>query len=428
MVAEGTAVVTALIETGKIEAVVGVSCLSSLERVFPYMEAGAVPGMAMPLLQDGCANTTVDLDWVWDALYLTSEDRTRRLSLETLRHQVEEWFKPAALDEILGPVRSQTEGIARAWLAKSGKRWRPFLTVCAFAAFQDDPRSEPPADFRKIALAVECFHKASLIHDDIEDSDALRYGEKTLHEEYGVPVALNAGDFLLGEGYRLIAECACPPAAKAQMLQVAAGGHLTLCTGQGEELCWMREPAPLSPAEVVEIFRRKTAPAFEVALRLGAIYAGAGENVCAVLSSFSEALGVAYQIRDDLDDFAGSGEATDLAALRPSWLLATAYAAARDGDRELLEKAWRRQLPAASGPEVHKVLAALNIPQAARSAMEQHKERAILSLQGLENANLKGLLRRVLNRIFNEVERMGKCCDAEAGNAASGPAVGGSAA
>ena len=54
---------------------------------------------------------------------------------------------------------------------------------------------------------MECFHKASLIHDDIEDDDAQRYGEPTLHVEHGVPVALNVGDLLIGEGYRLLAEC-----------------------------------------------------------------------------------------------------------------------------------------------------------------------------------------------------------------------------
>ncbi|MDP6379897.1 MAG: DUF116 domain-containing protein, partial [Phycisphaerae bacterium] len=78
MVAEGSPVVMSLIETGQVEAIVGVSCLSVLERVFPYMEAAAVPGMAFPLLQDGCKDTNVDLDWVWDAIYLTSDDKTRR--------------------------------------------------------------------------------------------------------------------------------------------------------------------------------------------------------------------------------------------------------------------------------------------------------------------------------------------------------------
>ena len=77
-----------------------------------------------------------------------------------------------------------------------------------------------PEDLRKVAVAVECFHKASLIHDDIEDNDALRYGEKTLHEEHGVAVALNVGDLLIGEGYRLLAEMQC-----ASHIRSAWGNH-----------------------------------------------------------------------------------------------------------------------------------------------------------------------------------------------------------
>ena len=65
-----------LIQTGKIDAIVGVSCLSVLERAFPYMEAAAIPGVAIPLLQDDCKDTTVDIDWVWDVIHLTSDDRT----------------------------------------------------------------------------------------------------------------------------------------------------------------------------------------------------------------------------------------------------------------------------------------------------------------------------------------------------------------
>src|SRR5690606_32155874 len=106
-------------------------------------------------------------------------------------------------------------------------------------------------------------------HDDIEDDDPLRYGEPALHTEHGLPIALNAGDLLLGEGYRLIAACEAPADRRVAMLQAAAAGHRTLCLGQGAELCWMRRPEPLEVQQVLEIFRQKTAPAFEVALQLG---------------------------------------------------------------------------------------------------------------------------------------------------------------
>src|SRR5438874_1358708 len=232
LVAEGSAVVMSLIQTGKIEAIVGVSCLSVLERAFPYMEAAAIPGVAVPLLQDDCIDTTVDLDWVWDYIHLTSDDQTRRLDLGALRDEVDFWFMPASLDLIMGAAQGETERIARDWLGRAGKRWRPFLTVAAFQALRDTPGAALPDDLRKIAVAVECFHKASLIHDDIEDGDAMRYGEQTLHEEHGVAVALNVGDLLIGEGYRLIGACQASPAQKAEMLLIASQGQRQLCRGQ----------------------------------------------------------------------------------------------------------------------------------------------------------------------------------------------------
>ena len=90
-----------------------------------------------------------------------------------------------------------------------------------------------PDGVRKVALAVECFHKASLIHDDIEDDDAERYGQQTVHAEYGVPVALNVGDLLVGEGYRLLAESGAPPRVISQMIRIASAGHRSLVSRPG---------------------------------------------------------------------------------------------------------------------------------------------------------------------------------------------------
>src|SRR5882724_2451895 len=346
LVAEGSAIVMSLIQTGKIEAIVGVSCLSVLERAFPYMEAAAIPGVAVPLLQDDCIDTTVDLDWVWDYIHLTSDDKTRRLDLSALRDEVDFWFIPPSLELIMGNAQGETETIGRQWLMRAGKRWRPFLAVAAFQALRKDVGEPLPDDLKKIAVAVECFHKASLIHDDIEDNDAQRYGEKTLHEEFGVAVALNVGDLLIGEGYRLIAACRASAEQKAEMIRIAAAGQRELCRGQGAELCWMRAPHPLTQHQVLDIFRKKTAPAFEVALRLGAIYAGlqSHEEVEDVLKVYSEALGIAYQIRDDLSDLGTGGETNDIAGLRPSLLLAVAHEKAQGETKKLLDSVWRRAL------------------------------------------------------------------------------------
>jgi len=411
LVAEGSPVVMGLIETRRIEAVVGASCLSVLERVFPYMEAGAVPGVAIPLLRDGCTDTSVDLDWLWEAIYQTTDDQTRRLDLDALHEQVNAWFSQEALAQLIAPQPDETEQVALDWMAKAGKRWRPFLGVCAYKALSTDGSPATDKDLQRIAVAVECFHKASLVHDDIEDGDSERYGEKTLHSEHGVPVALNVGDLLLGEGYRLLVETDASDERKAKLLDAAVQGHRTLCLGQGRELAWARAPRPLTVDQVLEIFRMKTAPAFEVALCLGAILAGCDDRVGSVLKQYSESLGIAYQIRDDLDDLR-SPEGIDLcASRRPSVLLALAYEMGDEATRTRIERQWAPSATDADRQQVRQIVSAQEVELAAMRLMESYKAQAIGSLIALKNANLKGLLRRVMGKIFNDFEIMGCCND-----------------
>jgi len=416
LVAEGSAIVMSLIQTGKIDAIVGVSCIPVLERAFPYMEAAAVPGVAIPLLQDDCIDTTVDEDWIWDYIHLTSDDKTRRLDLTSLRDEVDSWFTVKSLTRIMGEADGETESIAQEWLARSGKRWRPFLTVSAFEALRADTGKALPEDIKKIAVAIECFHKASLIHDDIEDNDTERYGEKTLHEEHGIAVALNVGDLLIGEGYRLIGESSVGAKQQVAMLQATAMGQKQLCRGQGAELVWQQKPSPMKSIEVLDIFRKKTAPAFEVALRLGAIYAGEEqyEEVSKVLAAYSENLGIAYQIRDDLSDLGAKGETNDLVGLRPSLLLAVAHERAKADQKEILDSVWRRKLPEGSTfAEIEAMYTELNAIDRADTLLATYKEEAIRSLRDLENANLKGLLRRVIGKIFNETVVKGWCSEVQ---------------
>ena len=416
LVAEGSAIVMSLIQTGKIDAIVGVACIPVLERAFPYMEAAAVPGVAIPLLQDDCIDTAVDEDWIWDYIYLTSDDHTRRLDLSGLHDEVETWFTPESLTAIMGESEGETEAIGRNWLARAGKRWRPFLSVAAYQALRDDATEAVPDDLKTIAVAVECFHKASLIHDDIEDEDAERYGEKTLHEEHGLAVALNVGDLLIGEGYRLLGEMTLSAEQRAAMLQVAANGQRHLCRGQGAELVWQRNPEPLKSVQVLDIFRQKTAPAFEVALRLGSIAADLGkyEEVSEVLGEYSKNLGIAYQIRDDLSDLGEEGDTNDLAGLRPTLLLAIAHEKAKGDQKEQLAQVWRRQLPeGVTFAQIEQWYLDLKAVKRAEDLQLTYKELAIRSLTDLENANLKGLLRRVIGKIFNDTIVKGWCSEVQ---------------
>ena len=273
LVAEGSALVMALIQSGKVDAIVGVSCLSVLERAFPYMEAAAVPGVAIPLLQDDCRDTGVDIDWVWNVVHLTSDDHTRRLDLDALRSEVETWFAPAALERLLGPAEGDADRIARAWLSAEGKRWRPFLAACVYKALQDDPAQPLPDTLRRAAVAVECFHKASLVHDDIEDQDEHRYGRKrcmpsTASRSRSTRRSadrrrLSAAGRVRGAASGARRWCASPPPGIVSCASVRA---------PSSHGCSIRRCSPPTGAET---FRRKTSPAFQVALSVGATLAGA---------------------------------------------------------------------------------------------------------------------------------------------------------
>jgi geranylgeranyl pyrophosphate synthase len=176
---------------------------------------------------------------------------------------------------------------------------------------------------------------------------------------------------------------------------------------------------------VLDIFRQKTAPAFEVALRLGAAYAGADQELSEVLQAYSEALGIAYQIRDDLDDLQEEADSDDVTSLRPTLPMAIGHEKAKGEGKGALAAAWRRE-PAHSPAELRALLEEAGAVERSRGLLDAYKEEAVRSLAELENASLKGLLRRVIGKIF-KVEVKGWCSEFEARNAA-GSAAGAAAA
>ena len=289
----------------------------------------------------------------------------------------------------------------------------PFSTACTVSALTTDTKI-PVQNIQRIAVAVDCFHKASLIHDDIEDGDEIRYGQETLHAKYGIPVALNTGDLLIGWGYQLLSELDVHADLIAALINSASHAHRIMCLGQGEELVWSKNPRCLSSDQVLDIFRKKTSPAFDVALSLGAMLSGANDSELECLHQYSEAMGVAYQIRDDLEDYLVPGEDRHRLLERPSIIMALATEQAHGQSRHLLMRAW--QEPDVRETEFDVIMALfkdLEIDKNAHVLMTQTKTRAIDTLTHLQNTALKGLLRRVISKIFGDFDLMGCCNDSQ---------------
>ena len=191
--------------------------------------------------------------------------------------------------------------IALEFCGRGGKRLRPRLCKAVF------DRCGGTGDIGGVCEAIECFHKASLIHDDIQDGDEERYGRPTVWKEHGVPVAIAAGDWLVAHGYRLIAESGF--AATQQMLHAAVLSHVRLCEGQGDDLLNASTSQHLSPSAYVSICERKTGEAFALAAQLGALAAGVDD---APYRRFGLTYGILFQINDDIADGANPAPLAEL--------------------------------------------------------------------------------------------------------------------
>jgi geranylgeranyl pyrophosphate synthase len=158
-----------------------------------------------------------------------------------------------------------------------------------------------------------------------------------------------------------------------------------------------------------------------VALRAGAAQAGAPPGVHDILSRYSDALGVAYQIRDDVEDLDANDAPDDVRAMRPSLPLAMAWERAKGAARDRFEHAWIGGVAEDQAADVRREITESGVAGECGRLVEMYKQQAIETLPDLGNASLKGLLRRVVGKIFR-VEIRGWCSEFEARNAAGGAA------
>ena len=394
LVTEGTTITTRLIESGKVDAVIGVGCMEVLQKMFDSVSKYAIPGIGIPLVTCGCVSTKPDAEWIKQEIYNFREDPSiRLLNLNYLRNKSSSIFGEEQLIRILGNAKNKTELIAFESLLSGGQRLRPFLAVLAYEAFVHEP---DPAVLNMLALSVECFHKASLIHDDIEDNDDFRYGKETIHARYGVPIAINVGDYLLGEGYRLISESTLPVELIREGIKIVSRGHRSLTIGQGAELMSIRSMQILPLEEMLELFDNKTSAAFRVSLLLGAAVGGATPEVLEVLGKFSHYIGIGYQIKDDLNDY--QGDKGDIAVRKFSILLSVLENHLNPQEKIVLLSAFKSDYYEA----IYEMVEKFQIIKITRELLFNTIQEAKNCLETLPNIGLKLALHEILGKVFKD--------------------------
>jgi geranylgeranyl diphosphate synthase type II len=211
----------------------------------------------------------------------------------------------AALDRFLPPAGTRPERLHEAMRYSvfcGGKRIRPALCLAAAEA-----SGKPAAVAMESAVALECLHTYTLIHDDLPamDDDDLRRGRPTCHKVYGEANAILAGDSLLTFAFEILAQA--PNAVSLSCQLARAAGSRGVAGGQYEDLA--AEGADPDAARLEFIHRHKTAILIEAACRMGAISAGAPDPVCDALGRYGDRIGLAFQMADDLLNVTSTPEA-----------------------------------------------------------------------------------------------------------------------
>jgi len=394
LVTDGTTVTAQLIESGTIDAVIGVGCMEVLQKLFISVEKYSVPGIGIPLLTCGCKDTLADSEWIREEIFnLNEATDIHLLNFEQVRAKIDSIFNRNTLSDILGYDSDKTEKIALKSFLLGGNRFRPFLAMLAYDAFC---KSYNQTVANRIAISVECFHKASLIHDDIEDNDDTRYGKETIHAEYGIPIAINTGDLLVGEGYRLIAESELSSEVIRDCMLIVSRGHHELSIGQGAELYATRQGKILSVADTLKVFENKTSAAFKVALLLGATVGGADKKTLSILDKFSHYIGIAYQIKDDLSDYFGKNGDIEIRGF--SILLAILFEKLTDTDKQKLLSSFKdgQSLDIIAQIKINK------IKEDTEELLKNYIGETKRSIEKLKNLSLKIALHELVGKIFKD--------------------------
>ncbi|WP_440136908.1 polyprenyl synthetase family protein [Georgenia satyanarayanai] len=182
--------------------------------------------------------------------------------------------------------------------AAGGKRLRPALTLLT-AELGTAGREE----VARAAVAVELTHLATLYHDDVMDSAALRRGAPSAHAVWDNSVAILTGDLLFARASQLVASLG------AEAVLVHAETFERLCLGQLHETLGPRKGEdPI--AHYIQVLADKTGSLIAASARYGAVFSGAGEELAGVLEQYGEKVGVAFQLADDVIDLASDSETT----------------------------------------------------------------------------------------------------------------------
>jgi geranylgeranyl diphosphate synthase type I len=275
--------------------------------------------------------------------------------------------------------------------APTGKRLRPLFCVLACQAAGGDPAHAMPA-----AAAIEILHNFSLLHDDIEDNSPLRRHRPAVWTIWGIPQTINVGDGMFAAAFLTMGRLAAA-GVPARLCSLAASAFqetcLTLTEGQYLDMSFETRPE-VELDEYLWMIQAKTAALLGTATRIGALLADAGSDIVAAYREFGTAVGMAFQIQDDIlgiwgnETFTGKPGAGDIAQRKKTLPLVYTMAQLKQrGQPAALARLLALYEAAATDAgAIHDVLEILDDAGARRYCEEQVAEYQELALSHLARA------------------------------------------
>lgn len=230
-------------------------------------------------------------------------------------------------------------------LLNGGKRLRPILVYLTGELFNADN-----ADLDRIACAIECVHSYSLVHDDLPamDDDELRRGRPTCHIAYDEATAILVGDALQCLAFETITESQFNGTTVNNQLKIVntlanASGLLGMCGGQALDI--EATDSEITLTQLEQVHKLKTGALLKSAITMGALAGNANELEIAALARYAEAIGLAFQVQDDILDVEGDThtlgkpQGSDIEANKATYPALLGIEGAKDKARNLVNQA-----------------------------------------------------------------------------------------
>ena len=281
------------------------------------------------------------------------------------------------------------EKIGHYIISAGGKRLRPLVVLLSARACGADSSEQ-----HTLAAIIEFLHTATLLHDDVVDTSDLRRGRSTANALWGNAPSVLVGDFLYSRAFEMMVAL-----GNMQVMQILANATNVIAEGEVLQLSKVRD-ANTDEATYMEVIRSKTAMLFEAASHSAAVLAGAKADQVEALREFGDALGIAFQLMDDLLDYSGDAAemgknvGDDLAEGKPTLPLIYTMRQGTEEQAALVRQAIQKGGTDDITPIREAVTASGALDYTARLA-QQHADRAIALLDTLPASEYRDALEQL---------------------------------